>query len=503
MADPHRHPGAVRRWAARLVWSGVLIFATIVIGGALDARRRLPDLEPWHRIVPPDFRAADLEPQSTLASYLAQEDAAFRVVHEQIEQRLDPAWRVPANRYNVDGISHPGRLGTADWNRSQVLSPPGDVIGGALLVHGLTDAPYSMRAIGEDLRGRGYLVVALRMPGHGTVPAGLTDVTWEDWVAAARLGARHLRSAIGPDKPLVLVGYSNGGAIVLKYALDALEGSGDPKAAKIVLLSPMLGVTPFAWMARVISMLGPIRAFEKARWLDVYPEYNPFKYNSFAANAGLQTWRLTTTLASQIARVAGGGLGPQMPPILTFHSLVDATVSTPAVVQGLYDVIADERSEIVLFDINRSSGLVPFIRPADATLLSRLTDRSARRYRRTLITNVDPSSLDVGEKSIAPGSTDIDTRPIGLAWPRDVFSLSHVAIPFPMSDPVYGREEGAAIPQLIRLGLLSPHGEKSVLSVPSDTLTRLTCNPFFSYMDGRIGEWVQVASNQLPVSSSQ
>jgi hypothetical protein len=84
-----------------------------------------------------------------------------------------------------------------------------------------------------------------------------------------------------------------------------------------------------------------------------------------------------------------------------------------------------------------------------------------------------------------------------------VFSLSHVAIPFPMSDPVYGREEGAAIPQLIRLGLLSPHGEKSVLSVPSDTLTRLTCNPFFSYMDGRIGEWVQVASNQLPVSSSQ
>jgi len=29
-----------------------------------------------------------------------------------------------------------------------------------------------------------------------------------------------------------------------------------------------------------------------------------------------------------------------------------------------------------------------------------------------------------------------------------------------------------------------------VLSVPSDTLERLTCNPFFSYMDGRIGEWV-------------
>ena len=72
----------------------VLVFATIVIGGALDARRRLPDLEPWHPLVPRDFRAADLTPQSTLADYLASEDAAFRVVHDQIEQRLDPAWRV-------------------------------------------------------------------------------------------------------------------------------------------------------------------------------------------------------------------------------------------------------------------------------------------------------------------------------------------------------------------------------------------------------------------------
>ena len=56
----------------------------------------------------------------------------------------------------------------------------------------------------------------------------------------------------------MLVGYSNGGALVLKYALDAIEGSGDPQAARIVLLSPMIGVAPFAWLARVISMLGPL-----------------------------------------------------------------------------------------------------------------------------------------------------------------------------------------------------------------------------------------------------
>jgi alpha-beta hydrolase superfamily lysophospholipase len=479
----------VRRWSGRIVWSALLVFATIVIGGALDARRRLPPLEKWHTLVPRDFRAGDLTAQSSLADYLAIEDTAFLTVHEQIEQRLDPVWRVPANRYNPDGISHPGRLGT-DWNRTQVLTPSGNPIGGALLVHGLTDAPYSMRTIAEDLRARGYYVVAMRMPGHGTVPAGLTGVTWEDWSAAARLGVRHLRASIGPDKPLVLVGYSNGGAIVLKYAFDVLEGSGDPAPARLVLLSPMLGVTPFAWLARVISMLGPVPGFEKARWLDVYPEYNPYKYNSFAANAGLQTWRLTTTLQSQIARAAGAGLAPRLPPILTFQSLVDATVSTQAVVHALYDVIADERSEIVLFDINRSSGLAPFIRPSDAALLSTVTDASSRRYRRALISNVDATSLDVAEKSIAPGATMVTTRALGLAWPRDVFSLSHVAVPFPLSDPVYGREENTGLPQVIRLGMLSPHGEKAVLSVPSDMLARLTCNPFFSYMSGRIDAWV-------------
>ena len=479
----------VRRWVARLAWTVAVIFATLVIGGALDARRRLPDLEPWHRIALQDAGVADLSAESTLADYLAIEDRVFRQVHDEIEQRLEPAARVPANRYNPEGLSHPSRLGT-DWNRTQQLIPDGEAIGGALLVHGLTDAPYSMRTIGEDLRARGYHAVALRVPGHGTVPSGLTDVTWEDWLAAVRVGARHVRRTIGPDKPLLLVGYSNGGALVLKYTLDALEGSGDPEPAGIVLLSPMIGVAKFAWLARIISMLGPVPAFEKARWLDVYPEYNPFKYNSFAANAGLQTWRLTTTLQSQIARVSRAGLGSRMPPLLTFHSLVDATVSTPAVVHALYDVIADERSELVLFDINRASGLVPFIRASDATLLSRLTDRSSRRYRRTLVTNVEPGSLAVAARSIAPGATAVDSQPLGLAWPRDVYSLSHVALPFPLSDPLYGREAVEGGPSMIALGLLSPRGERAVFSVPSDTLMRLTCNPFFEYLHGRLTEWI-------------
>jgi alpha-beta hydrolase superfamily lysophospholipase len=157
------------------------------------------------------------------------------------------------------------------------------------------------------LKAGGYYGLALRMPGHGTVPAGLTTAVWEDWLAAVRLGARHVRERIGNDKPFVLVGYSNGGALVLKYAMDEVERGGGSRPARLVLISPMIGVAPFAWLARVISLLGPIPYFEKAHWLDVMPEYNPFKYNSFPANAALQSWRLTTALQAQILRLGKSG----------------------------------------------------------------------------------------------------------------------------------------------------------------------------------------------------
>jgi esterase/lipase len=41
-----------------------------------------------------------------------------------------------------------------------------------------------MRALADTLYAQGYYVLALRLPGHGTVPAGLADVNWRDWYAA-------------------------------------------------------------------------------------------------------------------------------------------------------------------------------------------------------------------------------------------------------------------------------------------------------------------------------
>lgn len=307
------------------------------------------------------------------------------------------------------------------------------------------------------------------------------------------MGVRHVQSKIPEGAPLILVGYSNGGAQVLKYTLDVVDGQGGPRPSKLILLSPMIGVTPAAGLARWISLLGVVPYFEKANWLDIFPEYNPFKYNSFAANAGFQTAAVTRTIRNDLARVTANGRIAAMPPILTFQSIVDATVSTPAVVNTLYDQLPANGSELVLFDVNHVSGIAAFISAADQSLVQGLLERAPRRYRRVVVTNTSADSREVESRTVEPESMTVSRQPLGLAWPPEVFSLTHVALPFAPADPLYGSDASGGIAGLIPLGRLSPRGERAVLTVGSDTLMRLSSNPFFPFIAERIGQWLEVA----------
>jgi len=49
-------------------------------------------------------------------------------------------------------------------------------------------------------------------------------------------------------------------------------------------------------MTNVTSLLAPVPGLGKAAWLDVMPEYHPYKYISFPVNAGNQIWSLTRAL---------------------------------------------------------------------------------------------------------------------------------------------------------------------------------------------------------------
>jgi hypothetical protein len=98
--------------------------------------------------------------------------------------------------------------------------------------------------------------------------------------------------------------------------------------------------------------------------------------------------------------------------------------------------------------------------------------------------------VEVSAKTAAAGALAIREEALGLSWPDTMYSLSHVALPFPADDPIYGGEGNGREVGGISLGRLSPRGEKGSLIIPAEVLMRVTWNPFFPYLAQRMDEWV-------------
>ena len=480
--------------SAARVLKWLLIAAVAIAAVALGVRsyRALsgPPLQPWHTFVPQELRVDELD-AADWSRYLAQEQAVFESVRANVSQRLDPDARVPYNRYFERSPVYPARF-KQDWNRSYVLEPEGTPVGVVVLLHGLTDSPYSLRHVAQRFRERGFVAIGVRMPGHGTVPAGLTDVRWEDWMAATRLAVREARKRVPAPAPLHLIGFSNGGALAMKYSLDAIEDPALPRADRVVLLTPMIGITRFARFAGLAGLPAVLPPFANAAWLSNLPEFNPFKYNSFPVNGARQSYRLTDALQAQIQRLARAGrLGP-LPPVLTFQSVIDFTVSTPAILTALYSFLPDNGSEIVLFDVNRTVKFGPLLRPSAYVALDQLTPTSPQPYRFTAIMNAGDDTDATVERSIAPGQVQTVERNLDIAYRPGIFSLSHLAIPIPVNDPLYGiaPDPGSRSEFGLNLGVLDARGERGALIVDQEFLTRLPSNPFFPYLLARVEEGI-------------
>ena len=166
----------MKKWITRLIAGVLLVAVSLMVGGAVVAVSQLPDLQPWHQLVSRlEPRAGDITSAFTLDDYLAREDAVFREAEATVDAVVSAgADAAVPNRYVTASRSYPTRLGT-NWNRTQVLTTS-EPRGGALLIHGLTDSPYSMRALAARLHAQGYYTLSLRMQGHGTVPGGLVNV---------------------------------------------------------------------------------------------------------------------------------------------------------------------------------------------------------------------------------------------------------------------------------------------------------------------------------------
>jgi alpha-beta hydrolase superfamily lysophospholipase len=461
-----------------------VIVASIVLVRAFDSRR-LPELQPWHEIsLNTEFTESDSDQIKSLNDYLELEARVFQELDTRIYIDITPDNQLAFSRYTPDSPVDPHQF-TPNWNRSFELIPANPK-GGVLMIHGLTDSPYSMRHLARIFEEQGYYVLALRMPGHGTIPSGLLTAKWEDWMAATYLGARHVREKIGKDLPFFMVGYSNGGALTVKYIMESLQDETKPMPDRVVLLSPMLGVTLFARFSTWHKTLSWLPYFEKFKWVDVLPEYDPFKYNSFTKAAGEQSYLLTNAIHKQVGQLVKSESISGLPPMTTFQSLVDATVLTSSIIDVLYSKLSPNKHELVLFDVNRATVNKSFFHVEHHDLLLDLRDASGLPFDVTLITNKNDESRDMVLKNKNMNSEDITTEELDLSWPPGVYSLSHVAIPFSPDDLIYGSVEPNESDKHVNLGTFAPRGERRILIIPADLLMRLRYNPFFEYMERKI-----------------
>jgi alpha-beta hydrolase superfamily lysophospholipase len=452
-------------------------------------------LQPWHQeVLDEEFRAARSDEVRSFADYLALEARLFDQLEQEVYGRVPTGPELGLVRYSAGSAADP-LVREPNWNRSFEL-PVAEPVGGVILLHGMSDAPYSLRVLGEALHERGYWVIGLRLPGHGTAPSGLLRLRWEDMAGALGLAVAHLSERIG-TAPLHLVGYSNGAPLALHYALDALEGKAAPVPASLVLLSPALGLATGAGLASWKRALSNIPGLGRWAWLNVQPEFDPYKYNSFTTNAGAQVYALAKAVSRRIASRARNGATPVLPPTLVFKSTVDATVSTRAVVDNLLRRVTAGRHELVLFDINRFAAASSVLIDDPAPLTRQLMDDAGLPFTVTLVANATPETLGVVARRKPPLSVDVEsTRALDLAWPRDVLSLSHVALPFSPEDPLYGRGPPPD-DALLFLGQQAIQGERGLLRVPPDWLLRLRHNPFYPYLEERALAWVDAAGGTL------
>ncbi len=467
-------------------WLAVILsvlLLTIYFVRAYDSRN-MPALGPEYRIEFEHEFDASQEDGIDWSAYLEIENRLAQELEVEIDSDTRPDSLV--DRYSADSLTFPDSY-PQNWNRSYEIaaSPPRGV---AVLLHGLTDSPYSMRSTAEALVETGYSVVVPRMPGHGFAVGGLLESQWEDWAATVRIAARYAVSLQGGDHKLLLVGYSNGGLMAVDYALNCGDADDLPCPDGLVLMSPSIGVSSLAAVANVHSVISWIPYFEKSKWQTILPEIDPFKFTSFPMRAGWEIYRFARHTNKQLRE---GGNAEKLPPMLTFQSVVDNTITARAIVTNLYARLPANGSELVVYDVNRNSTLLHLMKNVPGDPAAFFESVAPLKFGVTILRNRHRNGPEIDSFTLAAGQKEPLIRETELRWPQGIYSLSHISIPFRTSDPVYGDGSGLSEGDTrVVFGALAPRGERGVLRLSPAYFLRTRYNPFFEFQENHLIEWL-------------
>ena len=152
-----------------------------------------------------------------------------------------------------------------------------------LLFHGLNDSTYVWADISKSLSARGFDVRAVLLPGHGSHPDQMLDISYKSWLKAAR---QHFQLWYQDQTPIYLGGFSLGGVIATVLALE------NPDIAGLFLVSPAYESKLKKWL----RWSWIYARFEPYMFGGLIIEDNPIKYNSIPINSATQYYNTTKYL---------------------------------------------------------------------------------------------------------------------------------------------------------------------------------------------------------------
>ena len=179
---------------------------------------------------------------------------------------------------------------------------------GVLLIHGLLDSCFIMKEIAEQLTPAKFLIRAVLLPGHGTVPGALLHIQYEDWLQTVRQGIASLAKEV--DK-IFLIGFSTGASAAIYETLK-----NDHKITGIIAFAPALKIkSPFAGLAKWLPLFGK-------KWMSINEELDYVKYSSIPYQAVWQVHELGKKVTAALQKK------PLNCPSLTIVSRDDEIISS-------------------------------------------------------------------------------------------------------------------------------------------------------------------------------
>jgi carboxylesterase len=204
---------------------------------------------------------------------------------------------------------------------------------GALLVHGFTGTPQSLRGWAQYLADAGLSVELPRLPGHGTTVAEANLTHWEDWYAEIE---RHLALLRERCDEVFVMGLSMGGTLAIRLA----EEHGDEIAGLVLVNPSLLTKRPDRFLLPVLRLVKDTWAASPATSRS--PASPSWPTTPLPVKAAYQLSQLWVHTRADLAKVTQ--------PLLVLRSTEDHVVEPDSARMLLEKVSSTDVREILLED---------------------------------------------------------------------------------------------------------------------------------------------------------